>query len=71
METIGTTVYRKVTNKDIYIKWKSFAPNSWKRRTLKTSVRRAYDVSSLEYYLGCELNTEIKFSTNRMIIQFG
>ena len=27
-ETISTTVYRKVTNKDIYINWKSFASNS-------------------------------------------
>ena len=36
VETISTTVYRKVSNTDIYINWKSFAPNNWKRGTLKT-----------------------------------
>ena len=30
VEKISTTVYRKVTNTDIYINWKSFAPNNWK-----------------------------------------
>ena len=55
VETISTTVYRKVTNTDIYINWKSFAPNNWKWETLKRLVRRAYDVCSSDYYLGCEL----------------
>ena len=40
LETISTTVYRKVTNTDIYIYWKSFAPSNWKWGTLKTLVRR-------------------------------
>ena len=35
LETISTTVYGKVTNTDIYINWKSFAPSNWKWRTLK------------------------------------
>ena len=35
LETISTTVYRKVTNTDIYINWESFAPSKWKWRTLK------------------------------------
>ena len=35
LETISTTVYRKVTNTDIYINWESFAPSNWKWRTLK------------------------------------
>ena len=30
VETISTIVYCKVTNTDIYINWKSFAPNNWK-----------------------------------------
>ena len=30
VETIGTTVYHKLTNTDIFINWKSFAPNNWK-----------------------------------------
>ena len=33
---ILTTVYRKATTNDIYLNWKSFAPTSWKRVTLKT-----------------------------------
>ena len=40
LETISTTVYRKVTNTDIYIYWKSFAPSNWKWGTLKALVRR-------------------------------
>ena len=55
METSSTTVYRKITSTDIYINWKSFAPNNWKWETLKTLVRRAYDVCSSDYYLACEL----------------
>ena len=35
---ISTEVYCKNTNTDIYINWKSFAPNNWKWRTLKTLV---------------------------------
>ena len=34
VESISTTVYRKVTNTDIYINWKSFALNNWKWLTL-------------------------------------
>ena len=32
---ISTKVYRKNTNTDIYINWKSFAPNNWTWGTLK------------------------------------
>ena len=56
VETISTTVYRKVTNTDIYINWKSFAPNNWKWRTLKKLVRRSYDVCSSDYYLAVSCN---------------
>ena len=55
VEKINTTVYRKVTNTNIYINWKSFAPNGWKWEILKMLVRRAYDVCSNDYCLGCEL----------------
>ena len=71
VEKISTTVYRKVTNTDIYINWKSFAPNNWKWGTLKTLVRRAHDVCPSDYYIDCELQHLRKFSTNRVIIQFG
>ena len=30
VETISATVYRYVTNADIYINWKSFTPIDWK-----------------------------------------
>ena len=32
---IETTVYRKSTDTGIYLNWFSFAPNTWKRGTLK------------------------------------
>ena len=34
---ISTKVYRENTNTDVYINWKSFAPNNWKWGTLKPS----------------------------------
>ena len=54
--TIKTTVYRKSTNIDIYLNWKSFSPCSWKRGTLKTITRRAYLVCSTPDYLQEELD---------------
>ena len=52
---LSTKVYRKNTNTDIYIKWKSFAPNNWKWETLKTFVTGAFDICSIDEYLGKEL----------------
>ena len=52
---ISTKVYRKNTNTDIYINWKSFAPNNWKWGTLKTLVTRAFDICSTDEYLKEEL----------------
>ena len=52
---ISTKVYCKNTNMDIYINWKSFAPNNWKWGTLKTSVTRAFDICSTDEYLKEEL----------------
>ena len=43
---IITTVYRKATANDIYLNWKSFAPTTWKRGTLKTRADRAYLICS-------------------------
>ena len=43
---ILTTVYRKATTNDIYLNWKSFAPTTWKRGTLKTLVDRTYLICS-------------------------
>ena len=43
-------VYPKLTYTDIYINWKSLAPNNWKWGTLKTLVARAHNICSNDYY---------------------
>ena len=55
-DTIETTVYRKPTNSDIYLNWKSFSPCSWKLCSLKTIIRRAYLICSKPDYLQKELD---------------
>ena len=55
-DTIETTIYRKATNSDIYLNWKSFSPCSWKRDTLKTIIRRAYLICLTPDYLQEELD---------------
>ena len=52
---IETTVYRKSTDTGIYLNWFSFAPNTWKRGTLKNLVHRAYNICSTEYLMKKEL----------------
>ena len=54
-KSIETTVYRKSTNNDIYLNWKAFAPDTWKRETLKALVERAYTVCSTKDFLDKEL----------------
>ena len=49
-------MYGKKTNTDLYINWKSFSPNNWKRVTLNTLISKAYDICSTEKYLKEELN---------------
>ena len=39
---IETTVYRKPNSNNVYLNWNSFSPKSWKRRTLRTVIKRAY-----------------------------
>ena len=41
-----TTVCRKPTNNDIYLNWNSFSPKSWKRGTLRTTIKRTYVICS-------------------------
>ena len=50
-DRIETTVYRKPTNSEIYLNWKSYLPCSWKCGTLKTIIRRAYLIFSTPDYL--------------------
>ena len=44
-----TTVYGESTDTGIYLNCFSFAPNTWKRGTLKNLIYRAYNISSTEY----------------------
>ena len=37
-----TTVYRKLTHNDIYLRWDSFLSNNWELVTLKTFLLRAF-----------------------------
>ena len=52
---IITTVYRKVTNNDVYLNWYSFCPREWKRGTFRSLVQRAYIICSSLYLLKEEL----------------
>ena len=52
---LETTVFRKETNNDIYLQWRSFAPMTWKKGTLQTLIRRAYTVCSNDNLLQEEL----------------
>ena len=58
-DNILTSVYRKKTNSDLYIHWESFAPSNWKTGTIRTLVRRAYNVCSNQ----CLLDQEIEHLT--------
>ena len=53
---LETTVFRKETNNDIYLHWRSFAPTTWKKGTLKTLIRRAYTVCLNDNLLQEELH---------------
>ena len=39
-DTFKTNVYRKPTNKGIYLHWNSFAPETWKRGTLRSIIKK-------------------------------
>ena len=62
---ISTKVYRKITNTDIYINWKPFAPNNWKWGILKTLVTRAFDIFSTDEYWKEEIENIQKVSHHR------
>ena len=52
---LENTVFRKETNNDTYLHWRSFAPMTWKKGTLRTLIRRAYTVCSNDNLLREEL----------------
>ena len=50
-----TKVNRKPANNDIHLNQNSFAPNTWKRSTLRTLIKRAYLICSSKKHLADEL----------------
>ena len=52
---IQTSVYRKPTNTDLYLHWNSFAPNTWKKGTLRTLILRAHTICSNEELFAAEI----------------
>ena len=52
---IITTVYKKVTNNDVYLNWYSFCPSESKRRTFRYLLQRAYIICSSSHLLKEEL----------------
>ena len=53
--TIDTAVYRKETNTDLYINWNSYAPEKWKKGTLKNLIKWAFTICNQPYFLNAEL----------------
>ena len=53
--SIETILDRKSANNEIYLNWNTFAPDAWKRGTLKTLVERAYIVCSIQDFLDKKL----------------
>ena len=50
-----TKVHPKSTNNYLYLSWTSHAPNKWKMGTLRTLVRRVYDICLTNEHLQNEL----------------
>ena len=50
-----TDIYRKKTDTNVYLNWKSFAPKAWKVGTLKGLFRRAFIVCSTKQFLEREI----------------
>jgi len=66
-DSLTTTVYRKDTSNDCYLNWNSYAPNTWKRGTVKTLVERAIMICSNEIIL----NKELQYIENQLIRKNG
>ena len=52
---IVAAVYRKKTNTDIFLNWKSFGPNDLKWDTLRTIITRAFEICSTNKFLEEEI----------------
>ena len=53
---LDNTVYRKPTNNNVYIHWRSYGPKQWKTGTLAGIIRRAHSICSTKEALSTELN---------------
>ena len=51
-----TAVHRKSSHNDMFLHWGSFAPNIWKRGTLRTLVLRGHAIWSTNELLNQEIN---------------
>ena len=54
--SFDTDIHRKQTDTNIYLNWKSFAPETWKIGTLKGLVRRALTICSTEEFQTKEIS---------------
>lgn len=54
--SVDTTVYRKPTDNNIYMRWDSFTPTTWRCGTLRSLLLRAYKICSTKQYRDIELN---------------
>ena len=70
-KNLETTVFRKKTNNDMYLHWKSFAPVTWKIGTLKTLIKCAYIICSNDKLLQEELYHIENVSVKLMVILNG
>ena len=52
-----TTVFRKKTNKNLYIKWSSLCPTKFKRSSLKCLLDKAYGINSSCKAMHLEFNS--------------
>ena len=55
LNTLKTTVYRAKTHGGVYLHWKSFAPPTLKRSSLRSIITRAHRICSTQKYLEAEL----------------
>ena len=53
---VETSVYRKATDTNIYIKWHSHVPSSWKIGTLRNLIKAVKLLSSSKFLLRNEMN---------------
>ena len=58
--SIVATIFWKLVNNDIYLNRNAFAPDTWKRGTLKTLVEHAYIVCSTNDFLKKEVKYLVK-----------